>query len=990
MRRLLRGVTSWRPVLRLARRDARRHLSRTVLAAALIAVPIAGLVAVTAVSASGPPTRDQALATLPNGVQALITATALPRDAPPFAQLPEGPPGPWMDDLELLPATSAELAARLAPGTELFEYWLSPPLIVSTALGLAPGEQRGAGDGAEALDGIEFASLSTAQLLEAEPASLPFLAPPPRDGRLPESPTEVLLSEALADRLGLGAGDTLAFLAAPDSGWRSTEGNTVAAMQNSERGYRVVGISDGAVEQAWSVSGWLSELVAQNPGGIQRHWIAVGDAVTWDQAKALNELQAFAVSRQVLNNYPAAAELYPVSVDADAVIEQAIGVVVTAILGGLLVLFLVTPAFAVSAEQSRRSLGLAAAAGASPRDLRRTVLAQGIVLGCVGGVLGAGLGLAASLGATAWLESLSLADAPGDQRFSVASMLAHYPWWVLPVGVLLALLLGSLAALQPARAAAAVAPIDALRDRRPVRIPRRGRVSRIIAAASGPSLLVTAVVAGAFALLVPPGAAAGDPAAAPGAAPSTVGVLVLLVIVALILAAAGTVLIVRALLAWVGGRGRQARPALRFALRDTADHPSRSVPAILGVLFAVMAASYVVVIAASAVSNSRDGGGELSWDGTFMASPRVAVNDDFDRLVSEAAIDDARARFPQIDGSVSISEVGTGSSLKLSTLLPAGVDCPAKQSVHTASAIRLGAPLRCVDQNSRAAFSPSFRIGGLASTSDTMLFSGDALRATRLVGAPEAAAVLDAGGVVVNNAALINAAGLVRVAVDPEHFVDEDHADRIVELPGAFLQGAGAPFLIAPDTAQQLGVDVVHYLGEIATVIEPLDQRALLSFTATARFAPLVYVAVPDAPGLLSGSPEPLASALVWTPILLLGAVAVAATAIAVLLSATQGRRDAATLHAIGAGRGLLVRLGLARAAVILAIGLPAGLAAGIGLGAYHVAWNRHLEVSGAWLSTVPAWEIQAGIGLGVLVAGLLAALLLTRPPRRFERRGLD
>ena len=90
----LRGFVSWRPVLRLARRDARRHLARTVLASLLIALPIAALVAFAGLTGSGTPTRDQALASIPDGVQAVVTATTVPRDSPPFAQLPEGPTWP--------------------------------------------------------------------------------------------------------------------------------------------------------------------------------------------------------------------------------------------------------------------------------------------------------------------------------------------------------------------------------------------------------------------------------------------------------------------------------------------------------------------------------------------------------------------------------------------------------------------------------------------------------------------------------------------------------------------------------------------------------------------------------------------------------------------------------------------------------------------------------------------------------------------------------
>lgn len=159
---------------------------------------------------------------------------------------------------------------------------------------------------------------------------------------------------------------------------------------------------------------------------------------------------------------------------------------------------------------------------------------------------------------------------------------------------------------------------------------------------------------------------------------------------------------------------------------------------------------------------------------------------------------------------------------------------------------------------------------------------------------------------------------------------------------------------------------------------EALDLRAFVE-----ERSPLPFVGLPD-------DPDPLGGVYYWAPILLLALVAVLATAVAVLLSATQGRRDAATMHAVGADRRLLVRLGLAKAGVILAVGVPAGVAAGLGLGAYQVAWSRRLEASGAWLSTVPVWGAQLGIAAGVCAAGLLAALVLTRPPRRFERRGLD
>jgi len=905
-------------MLRFARRDARRHLARTILASLLVAVPIAGLVGFVGFSNSDAPSSERALAAIPDGVQATLTATALPRGGSPFPQLPEGAPGPWMDDPETVAASAEELAAHLPAGSRLLEHWLSPDLIVSTELGLAPGEQRAATDGADRLSAIDLARLATGRLEEAVPEALPLVLPPLAEGALPVADDEVVVSSALAERLGLTLGDDVGFLAAPDTGWRSSEGNTAAAMQDSQRGYRVSGIVDEGRLRAWAPAGWLSRLVAENPGGIQGHWLVVGDApVTWDQAKALNPLQAFAVSRHVLTHYPSADELYPVAVDVDAVVEAAVGIAIAGMLGAFLVFFLVTPAFAVSGEQLRRSLGLASAAGAAPRDLRRAVLAQGLVIGTVGGIAGAVLGFAAAVGLTAWVEAATPSESGMTERYSVSGLLAHFPWWVLPVGVLLALDLGTVAALPPARTAARLAPVDALRDRRAPR-PARGRAGRLIA--------------------------------------------------------------------WLGHRGRQSPPAVRLALRDAADHPSRTVPAALGVIFAIAAASFATVQTASMLQDSRDRG-SVTVNGTVALGAQVPVSADFDRLLLEGTVAAVAEEFPKIVGSEPVGSTGYGSSFSLAPLMPAGVSCPPRQAVHLSSALSLGAPLRCTAEGSAAAFT-----GGLSFPSwlgsNTLLLSGDAMRATRLPGAEEAAAVLDRGGAVVGNAALLDADGdggyRIRLAVGHEFLPTEADAERVVTVPGAFVRGLGGPLIVAPEKAEALGVDAVDYLGEVLVASSPLSWREALDLRAfVEERSPLPFVGLPD-------DPDPLGGVYYWAPILLLALVAVLATAVAVLLSATQGRRDAATMHAVGADRRLLVRLGLAKAGVILAVGVPAGVAAGLGLGAYQVAWSRRLEASGAWLSTVPVWGAQLGIAAGVCAAGLLAALVLTRPPRRFERRGLD
>ena len=72
----------------------------------------------------------------------------------------------------------------------------------------------------------------------------------------------------------------------------------------------------------------------------------------------------------------------------------ALGAVMLLIITALLV----GPAFAVSAARQRRTLALAASNGASTAVLRRTVLAQALVLGTASALLGVLLGVAAARG----------------------------------------------------------------------------------------------------------------------------------------------------------------------------------------------------------------------------------------------------------------------------------------------------------------------------------------------------------------------------------------------------------------------------------------------------------------------------------------------------------------------------------------------------------------------------------------------------------------
>jgi putative ABC transport system permease protein len=947
----------------MARRDAARHRMRTVLATALVALPMAALVGGTVLTQSDVPAREAALASIPDGVQAVITATAVPRTGSPFPQLPEGPPGAWNDDPRQVPASGEELAALLPAGNRLLPFWNSPELIATSELVLAPGEQTAAGTGVETLEALDLSRMSAATLREAEPEALALLVRELAAGRRPADATEAVVTTNLAERLGVTIGDTIAFVAPPHHGWYSTDGRIGEVVQNSQRAYRISGLVDSDEQRAWAPAGWISEMVTADPAGVDRHWLMVGDEpVTWDQIRQINLLQAFAVSRHVLENYPSADELYPVVVDPLVLLNRLVAIVVTGTVGALLVLFLVTPAFSVSTEQSRRTLGLAAAAGAAPADLRRIVTTQGLVVGLAGGLVGSGIGAVAGILA---------------RRAQSPDSAMHFPWWILPIAIGTAALLGVLATLLPARAASRLAVVDAIKDR--ATAPGRSGGATRWRRFAGPVLLVAAAACAGLSLSLPLPNPEPPPASIPSPGAST-GALVILVLLTLLLAVLGLVLCVRPLIGLAARLARHLPVTPRLALRDADDHRSRFLPAAIGVLVAVGTASFFAVIVGSFVANQRDQVGEMIGDGRLVLGARVPVSDAFDRRVLTGAVNVLARELP-VTGHEPIFAISNDSDVHLHALMPANRSCPEGLYPDTASAVAVGAPLRCVEWEH--AYVPSLSVPWLGGT-DVHVMDGDAMRASGLPGADEAAAVLDRGGAVVHNAAMLAEDGTVRVTVSQKMLPTEAEADRIVTLPGAFVRGFAPPLTVSPATAWMLGVTELEYVGEYVTTSTELTARDMArALDLIDAHTTLVWVVRPHLP-------YPWGDMVALIPIVLLAAVPVAATAISLALARTQAVRDHATMHAVGATPRFLRRFMVVQAAVVLATGVPLGVLAGIALGVYQIAWNRRAGVDGAWLETVPLWGVQAGLVLSVIGVGLAVALVIARAPRHLVRRAID
>lgn len=434
----------YRAALRLGWRDALRHKARTLLSLLLVMLPIAAMVASIGMTTTIPPTRSRALATIPADTQAVITATAVPRTGQPFRQSPESG-GRWQDDPSQQPASAAELAKILPQQDRLLPYWQSPELIATTGTALQPGEQTKAGIDVKSGNDIDLNAASTATMTEASPEALQRMLPKLVKGSAPQNNTQIVISRTLADNLGASLGSTVTFVAPPFDGWMSQDGRIGEAVADTQGAWTVSGLTDESEAVAWGLEGWMSAILESDGVGVDGHYLVVGpEPVTWAHTRSMNLLQAIVISRHVLTDgYPPASQLYPMQIDAATMLNHMVTVVITMLVGMLLVLFLVTPAFTVSADQSRRVLGLAAASGAAPRDLSRIISSQGLIIGTIGGVLGSALGFALTLAA---------GPAIGALRGSTPLEILHgFSWGSLPMGIVTAIIIGFAATIAPAR-----------------------------------------------------------------------------------------------------------------------------------------------------------------------------------------------------------------------------------------------------------------------------------------------------------------------------------------------------------------------------------------------------------------------------------------------------------------------------------------------------------------------------------------------------------
>ncbi len=251
-------------------------------------------------------------------------------------------------------------------------------------------------------------------------------------------------------------------------------------------------------------------------------------------------------------------------------------VLTLATMGMLLIALVSVGGFTVLAQRRLRALGMLGAIGATDRNVRLVVRANGLVVGVAGTLLGAVLGL------VAWLAYRPHVVTSSHHVIAPFAL----PWGVIGPAMGLAVLATYLAASRQARAVTKIPVVAALAGRPAP--PKRVHRSAL------PGVVVLAV---AFGLLTYAGSRPSG---------SGQGTAMLCVVGGFIALVAAVVLLAPMCLALLGRLARHTPVSARLALRDLARYRARSGSALAAISLGVLIAVMISIVSAARYANVLD------------------------------------------------------------------------------------------------------------------------------------------------------------------------------------------------------------------------------------------------------------------------------------------------------------------------------------------------------------------------------------------------
>jgi putative ABC transport system permease protein len=676
-------------------------------------------------------------------------------------------------------------------------------------------------------------------------------------------------------------------------------------------------------------------------------------AIPYSEVKRLNGYGFQVMSADVLRHPPTAAELPPQIQQVSN--SSADDVRVAVAMGGVMLLLvttlLVSPAFAVAASRQRRTLALAASNGAETRQLRRTVLAQALVLGVLSALVAAALALVV-LRAVMWAW---VAARPWTTfRFF------EVPVWAVVAVVLMAVVSVLIAALIPSMRLGRLDIVGVMKGQNVS--PRLNRVlpvlGALMAGGGGVGLVMTV-------------------------ARRTSEIPVMLMAIVLVL---GALLLVPFLLVTAGRLAANLPVAPRLAARDAARHRTRAVPTVAAIMAGAIAlTAFGIGLASDSEQQRRDyrpqlpaGMGQLYVNGD-PANGAQSEDDlaNAERLVRSVAPTLRLVRLGMV--TALYDPANPTAPTPFVTAVPPS--CTAEQSVSGTEAFANGQS-KC----GRLGTNSQYTIG--------VLPADEIIRLAGLTGAD--ASRIRNGGILVRDRGLVTggkvAMAVGTVKVDNQggtapSLVGVTRTDQVPAVVGRLPIGASMYGGVVSDkAAKALGWPVGQYMlllrnpdGAISgadekALTEVLDENTLYVERGFSR-DDAVFMAI-----------------MFGAFALLLLIVTLISTALAL----AEQQTDLGTLAAVGATRGTRRRFAAAQAATVAFLGALVGIAVGLAPGIAitypltTVTWDPE---TGQQLQqdpiTVIPWLHLGLVLVGVpVVAALIAAVAIRRAPTMTRRAG--
>ncbi|MCW4457178.1 FtsX-like permease family protein [Microbacterium sp. MPKO10] len=915
-----RSLAEWRLALRIARRSVWRSRGTSIIVALMVLLPVAGFSAAAVILQSSMPTPHEKVAAELGQNEAKLLAWYAPD--PELAQDPLDPgsitsmseePG------DASPPDEAAVRALFPESTRM--------IMIGSSQVIAKTEH-----------GLGQIPVTVGDLWDEAFAGRTHII----TGAAPDEPTEALVTPATLSRLGANIGDVIE-VTAPDPVELTITGvlNDAQNASDAERIY----IPHGAVADALGT-------------GTPEYFLPDTTIEAADLPE-LNHAGVTVLSRDIV--------LHSTTADlaASAGLWSSYGVVLlmVAVFSVFEIVLLAGAAFAVGARRQQRALATLASVGGERRMLYRVVLSQGIVLGGVGGIVGLAIGVPA---AAAFMTATD--DGSATQYWGF-----HANTLVL-VGILvLAVAVGLISAIAPARSAVKFDVLSALRGSRKPTTPSRS------APRWGLGFLIAglvACVAGAFtARSLSWDESAGLKLAA-----------ILALVCGPLIFQIGVIMCGGFVLRAVARVLSPVSLGARMASRDSAANTSRAVPAFASVMVTAFLAVTAIVVGSALATQSDTGYQYQTMPG--QAKIYVSSDDDPGTLdgvsgvtgAVESDLDAAEVstfHTPEIQWD---DETGTATAGDLIVpAVPAGSRCPTDplspeytDDTSTYAEIMDSDP-RCGSHAQHVTLNHE-PITVTDTAGLTAWYGGDVPQ--------EALEAFRAGSIIVGSDLLVTDGEITLEWWDPNTdwntVVETSEEPQNESTFDAFVLSPPKPLwtqlLVPRDTAESLGIDLQPSYVVATPGAEAFAQAQIDKLN-------LDLEGMQTSASVETGPPQTILYIIIAT-FLIAGVLFVCASAVAIGLSRADGRADDATLAAVGATRLLRRSFAFWQAIALVVIGTIAGTAAGL-----LISYALSLAGATGGGAFSPPMFVIAALALGMPLVIAIGSWLVASKPVALVRR---